>query len=115
MPNTDQRSHEPALRRIFIGNHERAEHEEKVLRYIIHRVSESVPLREVVQEDYVRRNCLQAKVDEILNAPELVHACRENLWQTFESGELDPRGTGHAMLSRSEGSGGGDDVVRPGA
>jgi hypothetical protein len=44
-----------------------------------------------VQEDYVRRNCSQAEIDEIVNAPELIHACREHLEEAFRSGELDPR------------------------
>jgi hypothetical protein len=86
MPNRDERAREPSLRKLFLGSHVRAEREEKVLRYIIHRVNESAPLHDVVQEDYVRRNCTQAEIDELVNAPELVHACRENLWQTFKSG-----------------------------
>ena len=119
MPNRDQRAREPSLRKIFLGSHVRAEREEKVLRYIIHRVNESAPLHDVVREDYVRRNCSQAKIDEIVNDPELVHACREHLWQTFRSGELDPLQTRHASLpharSRSAGSEDGGDPVPPGA
>ena len=75
---------------FFYANPSRAEREEKVLRYIIHRVNESAPLHDVVQEDYVRRNCSQAEIDEIVNAPELIHACREHLEEAFRSGELDP-------------------------
>jgi hypothetical protein len=45
----------------------------------------------VMQEDYVRRNCTQDEVHEIIKDPELVHASRKHLWQTFRSGELDPR------------------------
>jgi hypothetical protein len=75
---------------FFDANPSRAEREEKVLRYIIHRVNESAPLHDVVQEDYVRRNCSQAEIDEIVNAPELVHACRERMEEAFSSGELDP-------------------------
>ena len=96
MPSGKGRAREPALRRIFLGSHVRAERDEKVLRYIIHRVNESVSLHDVVREDYVRRNCSQAKIDEIVNDPELVHASRENLWQTFKSGELDPLPTSRA-------------------
>ena len=75
---------------FFDANPSRAEREEKVLRYIIHRVNESAPLHDIVQEDYVRRNCSQAEIDEIVNTPELVHACRERLEEAFRSGELDP-------------------------
>ena len=75
---------------FFDGNPSRAEREEKVLQYIIHRVNERAPLRDIVQEDYVRRNCTKAEIDEIVNAPELVHACRERMGEEFRSGELDP-------------------------
>jgi hypothetical protein len=112
MPNRDEHAREPSLRKLFLGSHVRAEREEKVLRYIIHRVNESAPLHDVVQEDYVRRNCTQAEIDEIVNAPELVHACREHLWQTFRSGELDPR---HASpRDQSAGREDGGDAVPPG-
>jgi hypothetical protein len=75
---------------FFDSNPSRAEREERVLQYIIHRVNESAPLRDIVQEAYVRRNCTQAEIDEIVNAPELVHACRERMEEAFRSGELDP-------------------------
>jgi hypothetical protein len=119
MPIRDQRARGPSLRKIFLGSHIRAEREEKVLRYIIHRVNESTPLHDVVREDYVRRNCSQAKIDEIVNDPELVHACREHLWQTFRSGELDLLQTRHTSLpharSRLGGREDGGDPVPPGA
>jgi hypothetical protein len=69
----------------------RAEREEKVLRYIVHRLDEDARLHDVLQETYVRRNCTQEMVDEIIRNPELVHACREHLERVFGSGELDPR------------------------
>ena len=101
---------------FFDGNPSRAEREEKVLRYIIHRVNESAPLRDIVQEAYVRRYCTQAEIDEIVNAPELVHACRENLWQTFKSGELDPLQSRHASpRGPSADREDGGDSVPPGA
>jgi hypothetical protein len=73
------------------GHGFRAEREEKVLRYINHRIDVDVDLREVLQEPYVRRNCSQDEIDEILRNPELVHHCREHLAHVFGSGELDPR------------------------
>jgi hypothetical protein len=90
VPSGDEPTREPFLKRMFFGSSNRAEREEKVLQYIIHRISEETPLREVMQEDYVRRNCSQDEIHKILNDPELVHACREHLWRTFRSGELDP-------------------------
>jgi len=76
---------------FFGGNPSRAQREEKVLRYIIHRIDEDADFHEVLQEPYVRRNCSQDEIDEIRTNPELVHACREHLEETFRSGELDPR------------------------
>ena len=76
---------------FFSGNPSRAEREEKVLRYIIHRIDEDADLHEVLEEPYVRRNCSQAEIEEIQSSPELVHAAREHMEQAFRSGELDPR------------------------
>ena len=77
---------------FFFGtNPSRAEREEKVLRYIIHRINEDADLQDVLREPYVQRNCSQAEIDEIESNPELVHACREHMEQVFGSGELDPR------------------------
>ena len=119
MPNRDEYAREPSLRKLFLGSHVRAEREEKVLRYIIHRVNESAPLHDVVQEDYARRNCSQAEIDEIVNTPELVHACREHLWQTFRSGELDPIQPRHTSSlypgDRPAGREDGGDALPPGA
>ena len=77
---------------FFFGtNPSRAEREEKVLRYIIHRIDEDAELHDILEEPYVQRNCSQIEIDEIRSNPELVHACREHLEQTFRSEELDPR------------------------
>ena len=84
---------------FFFSNPNRAEREEKVLRYLIHRINEDADLHEVLTETYVKRNCSQAEIDEIINNPELVHAAREQMEQAFGSGELAP---GHRH-STSEG------------
>ena len=84
---------------FFFGDPSRAEREEKVLRYIIHRMNEDADLHEVLQEEYVQRNCSQAEIDEIINDPELVHAAREHMEQVFGSGELTP---GHRRLTSEE-------------
>ena len=90
MPSGGEPTREPFLRRMFFGSSNRAEREEKVLQYIIHRMNEETPLHDVIRGDYVRRNCTQDEIYKILNDPELVHACREQLWHTFESETLDP-------------------------
>jgi hypothetical protein len=69
----------------------RAEREEKVLQYIIHRVNEDADLHDVLQEPYVRRNCSQVEIDEVVMNPELAHRCREHLEHVFASGELAPK------------------------
>ena len=80
------------LGQFFFGcNPSRTEREEKVLRYIIHRIDEDAALHEVLEEPYVRRNCSELEIDEIQSYPELVHAAREHLQKAFRSGELDPR------------------------
>jgi hypothetical protein len=76
---------------LFLSSPAQVEHEEKVLRYIIHRIDEDADLHEVLHEPYVRRNCSQAEIEEIMRSADLVHACREHLERTFRSGELDPR------------------------
>ena len=91
MPIGDEPTREPILKRMFFGDSNHTEREEKVLEYIIHRMRKGTRLHDVMQEDYVRRNCSQVEVHEIIKGPERDHACREHLWQTFRSGELDPR------------------------
>ena len=77
---------------FFFGSHpSRAEREEKVLRYIIHRINEDANLQDVLREPYVQHNCSQAEIDEIESNPELVHAARQHMEQVFGSGELDPK------------------------
>ena len=74
------------------GEGPEAERKEKVLQYIVHRLKEGASLREALQEEYVRRNCTPPEIEEILINPELVHAARGHMEETFESGELDPGG-----------------------
>jgi len=74
------------------GEGPEAQRKEKVLRYIVHRLKSEASLREVLQEEYVRRNCTQPEIEEILIDPELVYAARVHMEETFESGELDPGG-----------------------
>jgi hypothetical protein len=54
-------------------------------------VDEDADLHDVLQEPYVRRNCSQVEIDEIIMNPELVHHCREHLEHVFASGHLDPK------------------------
>lgn len=65
-----------------------SQRQEKVLQYIIGRINEGASLQEVLQEEYVRRNCSQAEVDEIIRNPELIGAAREQLGEAFRSDEF---------------------------
>jgi hypothetical protein len=76
------------------GHGFRAEREEKVLLYINHRIDADAELHEVLQEPYVRRNCSQDEIEELLRKPDLVHHCREHLEHVFGSGELNPKSPG---------------------
>ncbi len=75
--------------RLFGGSRSSAR-EEKVLQYTIHRIEKEARLREVVQEDYVRRNATSDEVKQICSNPRLVAAARESLGHDFSSGDLDP-------------------------
>jgi hypothetical protein len=80
---------------VGTGDGPQAERKQKVLRYVIHRLKKGeASLREVLQEEYVRRNCTELEIEQILLDPELVHAARGHMEQSFHSGELDPVGGG---------------------
>ncbi len=88
MPSRDEPTRKPVLGTLLFGNSGHTEREEKVLQYIIHRINADVPLRDIVQDDYVRRHCTEGEINKIVSYPEIVHASREHLWSTFGSGEL---------------------------
>lgn len=64
--------------------------EDRVVGYIINRIGEGAHLRDVTQEEYVRRNASPSEVEEILHNPKLLESAHQHLQQDFESGELDP-------------------------
>ncbi len=114
MFNEDEPTREPFLKKWFFGSSGRTEREEKVLQYIIHRMNEETSLHDIIHEGYVRRNFSQDKIHEIVNDPELVHACREHLWRTFRSGELDVgRGRSTSRPPTNDSSADGGDVSGP--
>ncbi|HLL39949.1 MAG TPA: hypothetical protein VK357_09820 [Rubrobacteraceae bacterium] len=77
--------------KIFFGNQGGTERERKVLEYTIHRVSDGAHLRDVLQEEYVRRNASPDEVEQILENPRLVEAAHEQMRDDFSSGgSLDP-------------------------
>ncbi len=78
------------LHRIFFGSGAGTEREQKVAEYIIHRVGTGANLREVLQEEYVRRNASPDEVQDIIENPKLVEAAHEEMRKDFSSGRLDP-------------------------
>ena len=75
--------------RLF-GTRQRSGRQEQVLEYIIHRIEDGANLREVLQEEYVRRNATSEEIRRILENPKLVRAAGEQLREHFSSGKLDP-------------------------
>ncbi|MGB3634067.1 MAG: hypothetical protein WA982_08505 [Rubrobacteraceae bacterium] len=76
--------------RLF-GSRGPSAREKRVLEYISHRLNEGASLKDVIDEEYVRRNASSAEVDEICSKPEVVEAARESMEEEFKSGDLDPR------------------------
>ncbi len=62
--------------------------QQKVSDYILARMENDVPLREVLTEDYVRRNCSRAEVERIVSTPEFIESARERLGGSFRSEEF---------------------------
>ena len=63
--------------------------EEKVLEYIIHRLGDGAHLRDVMQEEYVRRLASADEVEDILDNPRLIEAARKKMEVDLSSGKLD--------------------------
>ena len=76
--------------RLF-GTNNRSGRQDKVLEYLIHRIEDGANLREVLQEEYVRRNATTEEVQRILENPRLIEAAGEQLREDFSSGKLDLR------------------------
>jgi hypothetical protein len=76
--------------RLF-GTNNRSGRQDKVLEYIIHRIEDGANLREVLQEEYIRRNATSDQIQSILENPRLIEAAGEQLREDFSSGKLDPR------------------------
>ena len=71
--------------RIFgrTGDSSLSQRQQKVLQYIIGRINEGAPLQGVLQEEYVRRNCSRAEIEQISRSPELIAAARKQMGESF--------------------------------
>jgi hypothetical protein len=76
--------------RIFggTGSSSLSARQQKVSDYILGRMENDVPFRQVLREDYVRRNCSQAEVEQIVSSPEFIETARERLGESFRSEEF---------------------------
>ncbi len=75
----------------LLGTPRRSGRQEKVLEYVIHRIGEGANLREMLQEEYVRRNASPEEIRSMLENPRLVEAAGAQLREYFSSEEHDPR------------------------
>jgi hypothetical protein len=62
--------------------------QQKVSDYIVARMENDVPFRQVLEEDYVRRNSSQAEIEQIVSSPEFIESARERLGAAFRSEEF---------------------------
>jgi nucleotide-binding universal stress UspA family protein len=65
--------------------------EVKVLECVVHRFGEGAHLRDVMQEEYVRRLISPDEVEDILDNPKLIEAARKKMEEDLSSGKLDLR------------------------
>jgi hypothetical protein len=77
--------------KVLVGDRSGTERERKVLEYICHRVGEGAHLRNVTQEEYVRRNATPDEVQQIIENPRLIETAHEKMRDAFSSGYLDPK------------------------
>jgi hypothetical protein len=76
--------------RLFNLNYH-SEREERVIEYVIHRIGDGAHLRDVLGEEYVRRNASPVEIEQILENPKLIETAHEKMRDDFSSGKLDPR------------------------
>jgi hypothetical protein len=76
---------------ILLSGRASTEREQKVLEYVCHRVGYGAHLRDVMQEEYVRRNASPNEIQGILDNPKLVETAHEKMCEDFSSGHLDPK------------------------
>lgn len=85
----EENAHEGLFERLF-GSHGITTREDWVREYIVHRACQGASLSDVLQEEYVQRNCDKDELDEIVRDPRLIHEEREALERFFADGHLDP-------------------------
>ena len=93
--------------RLFGGSHGWSR-KDKVLEYVVHRIDDGASVREVVQEEYVRRTATQSEIERILADPRIIEGARERMRRELRFEDLTSRKTSRA--NRPEGT---TEVGRP--
>lgn len=79
------------FREMLLSGRASTERERKVLEYICYRVGDGAHFRDVIQEEYVRRNASADETQNMLGNPRLVETAHEKMREDFSSGHLDPK------------------------
>lgn len=74
-----------AFWKIFLGDGGKPARLEKVAEYVIHRIDKGAPLKEIVQEEYVRRNASPDEVAEIVEDVRIVTAARDKMREALKN------------------------------
>jgi hypothetical protein len=77
--------------KIFGTHPHQNEREQKVTEYICHRIGDRAHLRDIVREEYVRRNASPVEIQEILESPRLIETAHEEMCKDFSSEALAPQ------------------------
>ena len=77
--------------KIFGTHPHQSEREKKVIGYICHRIAGGAHLRDIVQEEYVRRNFSPIEVQEVLENPRLIEVAHQAMREDFSSEALKPQ------------------------
>jgi hypothetical protein len=81
---------QPLWEKIFGTHPHQNEREKKVIGYICHRIADGAHLRDIVQEEYVRRNASPVEVQGILENPRLIEVAHQAMREDFSSEALKP-------------------------
>lgn len=85
-----------AFREMLLSGQASTEREKKILEYVCYRVGNGAHFRDVIHEEYVRRNPSADETQNMLGNPRLVETAHEKMCEDFSSGQLDPK----PLLSR---------------
>jgi len=79
------------FRELLLSGRASTVREKMVLEYICHRVGNGAHFRDVIKEEYIRRNASPDEVQNILENPRLVETTHEKMRGDFSPGHFDPK------------------------